>query len=442
MPVPRPLLKAMVLAVFIVGVRYFLLPSELTSSPLSWKTSANNVFGGCADDICSLLPHGTVASGVLELTPNAPTSQKGELVVDTPRIDPVEETPAETLSIGDNSPRATSASLRFPHINEHLPQPNHKSTDPQSQFSYVFYALTAECLCSALINIHILRDTFSSPHNITLLHYTELVSSYIPLLGNYDVNTILVAPPVHSPQGPPQKRETTLKLFAASLSQFARVVVLERDQLIFRRLDDLFTIPMDKPVMTPSNVRTSLLLIRPSTRLHADLQSEPGRFPDIAPLTSSYSVAVSVFETNSPPSWVVADGSIVDVLWRVYRRETHVLQFTYPKPWMATSIGRFIDERKQKAHPAYRRGFERWWELKNDVCPGRANDGFGPELALSQLMADDVEYRSTDTVREGAAGEGSMQDDMDVREKGLLDRQEELDRLRNETDIVADSQIV
>jgi hypothetical protein len=109
---------------------------------------------------------------------------------------------------------------------------------------------------------------------------------------------------------------------------------------------------------------------------------------------------------------------------------------------MATSIGRFIDERKQKAHPAYRRGFERWWELKNDVCPGRANDGFGPELALSQLMADDVEYRSTDTVREGAAGEGSMQDDMDVREKGLLDRQEELDRLRNETDIVADSQIV
>jgi hypothetical protein len=377
-----------------------------------------------------------------ELTPNAPTSQQGELVVDTPRIDPIEGTPAETLSSGENSPDTTSASLRFPHINEpsiSLPRPNPKSTDPQSQFSYVFYALTVECLCSALINIHILRNTFSSPHNITLLHYTELVSSYIPLLESYDVNTILVAPPVQSSHDPPQNRETTLKLSAASLSQFARVVVVECDQLIFRHLDDLFTIPMDKPVLTPSNIRTSLLLIRPSIPLHDDLQSDPGRFPDIGRLASSYGVAASVFETNSPPLWVVADGSIVDVLWRVYRHETHVLQFIYPKPWMATSIGRFIDVARQDAHPAYKRAFERWWELKNHVCPGRTNDGFGPELALSQLMAGDVEYRSPDTERGGAPGEGTMQDDMDVREKGLLDHQEELERLRNETDTVADA---
>jgi hypothetical protein len=243
-------------------------------------------------------------------------------------------------------------------------------------------------LCSALINIHILRDTFSSPHNITLVHYTDLVTTYVPLLDKYDVNTIKVNPPM-----PPldDRRQLLLKLFAVGLTQYERVVILERDQLVFKPLDDLFTIYMNKSIMTPSNVSTSLVVIRPSQSLHIDLQfPNSTTIHNVEALPESYSVATSYFERKVVPDWVSFSNkeSIDDMLWWIYRRQTHLLQFTEQKAWVSSRMGEFIDEKRKDAHPAFKRGFERWWELKNEVCPGRGHDGFGPETPVEQLFGN------------------------------------------------------
>src|ERR1700738_915266 len=241
MPVPRLLVKAVVVGVLFSGFLFFLVGWERPALRMGLKL-LNDGSDDCSDTSCFL-------SREEERVMMAPKSdaQPGGLLLNTTVPQPSRPIRPNDKEDKANAP-STTTSLRFPNLNKPFPfirTPNHKATDPNSPFSYVFYALTAECLCGALINIHILRDTFSSPHNITLLHYTDIVTAYIPLFEKYDVNAIRV----RRPSGSLQQEINFLKIHAAGLTQFTRVIVLDRGHLVFKPLDELFSISLysDKP---------------------------------------------------------------------------------------------------------------------------------------------------------------------------------------------------
>jgi hypothetical protein len=364
MTLPRPLLRLLVIAVLVSGVIYF------------GRSGSTTRFDG--DDVDLEGRYVQVARRASDVEISETMEFKStsgppprDLLIDTSVTSP-KKLSKETTSTKDNSP-----STRFPKSNKpnlFHPRPNHPSTNPNSQYSYIFSADSAESLCSVLINIHILRDTFSSPHNITLLHDTEILPSYISLLDNYDVNTIRLAP---------EDNDRQIQVFAAGLTNFRRVVILNCDTLVFKPLDHLFEIPMHKPIMYPSTPST--LLMQPSSRLVQTLQTTPGKFPISDPLPPTYAISMSIFEQNESPAYRPSSVTTLDALWTLYRHETHVLQFASLKPWMSSNIGRFVDLKRKDAHPAFRRGFERWWELKKGICPPRGRDGFMREMTISRL---------------------------------------------------------
>jgi hypothetical protein len=379
MTVPRPLLRLFVIAVLVSGVIYF----GQSGSATQFSEDDDNLDRGYTQGT-RRAPEAIDSEATLEFNSTADSPPRG-LLIDT-SISAKTLTMQTTELIKEKLP-----TTRFPKPNKpHLfhPRPNHSSTNPNSQYSYLFSADSAESLCSVLINIHILRDTFSSPHNITLIHTTEILPNYISPLDNYDVNTIRL---------PPEDNDRQIQVFAAGLTNFRRIVILDRDTLVFKPLDHLFEIPMHKPIMQPSDsTASSTILIQPSSRLVKTLQTAPG-FPISDPLPPTYAISTSIFERNESPAKLPLSPTTHDALWTLYRQETHVLQFTGLKPWMSSNIGRFVDMKRKDAHPAFKRGFERWWELKKGVCPARGRDGFMREMTILKIGGESERWRDSNS---------------------------------------------
>ena len=168
--------------------------------------------------------------------------------------------------------------------------------------------------------------------------------------------------------------------------------MLDADQLVFRRLDDLFMYRMTegKPFMAPAaswsspdTIASNLLLVAPSTDLFSTIQKElEGIKPEydtaflnrlfsanITRLPGSYVVLNSIFEKNNPPTWVDRNSPMNETLWRLYRHNTHIMHFSVvQKPWISKSLPPEVN--KTAPHSTFKRGFDIWWELKEMVLSG------------------------------------------------------------------------
>ncbi|EMC91056.1 hypothetical protein BAUCODRAFT_313506 [Baudoinia panamericana UAMH 10762] len=116
----------------------------------------------------------------------------------------------------------------------------------KESFAYVFYATSNEYACSALVNIHRLRNVLDSEIPIHLLVSDGVTQSYRRAAQTLGVGVHAEeAPPIAGGMSGSYYQDCMLKLLAFKMHtldpKLKRVLAFDSDQLIMRNLDPLFT---------------------------------------------------------------------------------------------------------------------------------------------------------------------------------------------------------
>ncbi|KAK4939591.1 hypothetical protein LTR10_020197 [Elasticomyces elasticus] len=292
---------------------------------------------------------------------------------------------------------------RLPFSHKHLQDDKHTNSQ---EYAYVFYATNNVYACSAMINVHRLRNFFHTRHPIYLLVSRDVSSKYkAAFRERYDVTVIEHEPPPlpPSPSGSNYYRGVMLKLVSFKLHRWAphvkRIIVMDADQLLLRSLDDVFTrVPEDIAISAAraywaredSVASTAMMMISPSeslwNRVDAALASLSADTDDMDFINTEFRgemlllpiqflVLNSHWETGVVPKWseysqdsAVYDAGIIDPLTSIFYDDVYMLRFTaLGKPWSYTV--RSVHKLRPKAHPLFAEQFLLWRTAAKHVCP-------------------------------------------------------------------------
>lgn len=276
-------------------------------------------------------------------------------------------------------------------------------TGPKDPFAFVFYATQDTYACSALVNIHLLKDVHKTNHRIVVLVSKDVSSKYRSAFKTLGAEVHKEKPlPLHESSSD-YYRGCLLKLAAFGMREIVpslqRVVVLDSDQLILKSLDHLFELPpadLYAPVaywLDDSFLSSTLMVIQPSEGLWGEIRQTVATLPpqqydmDIVnslfgqrakKLPDSYVVLNTHWEEWNLPAWFQPGeprDSEPDSGRNASRRDldrlyvqSHVAHFTAGgKPWSRNMY--VVGEFKGHAHPAYLVMWEKWRIGALNFCP-------------------------------------------------------------------------
>ena len=268
--------------------------------------------------------------------------------------------------------------------------------------AYVFYATDSTYGIAVLVFVHQLR-------RLGVARGIELIVLHLPLpawllaaMRSLGIETRAVGP-LRRVKGARYYRDCLIKLRALALAEYERIVYVDADAAPLRRLDFLFTLPLEAAIAAPeaywlpSRLCTSALLVgQPQRgiweRIERRLESLGRERPcydmdalnlefggEIERLPRSVFTLDSEWEDADRPGWLGDPG--------VLRAEAAVVHFTaLGKPW-SHSPARTLRLRP-RAHPAFHELREAWWRAREEVFAGapiRARLVFACSKRLSQL---------------------------------------------------------
>lgn len=273
--------------------------------------------------------------------------------------------------------------------------PNYNHTHSE-EFAYVFYATDNVYACSAMINVHRLKNLFKTRHPIYLLASKGVSGPYkAAFRERYGVRVIEHEPPPVPGGFSRYYRDVMLKLVSFSLHRWApdvrRIIVLDADQLLLRSLDELFIRVPEDVEMTAARAywvpeelvaTTAMMMVSLSERLWARVESALVNLAsdtydmdlintefagEMLLLPDKFLALNSHWETGVVPAW--SDHTVlVDPLTSIFAEDVYVLHFTaLGKPWSFTVKN--VRKLRPEAHPLFAEQFFLWRTAAKHVCP-------------------------------------------------------------------------
>ena len=270
--------------------------------------------------------------------------------------------------------------------------------------AYVFYATHDDYACSAIVNIHRLRNRFQTKRPIFVLISPDVSEAYLPVFEQLGAAVIKETPPRLNAQSIEYYKDCLLKLLAFKMHEIepsvGRVLVMDADQLILKDIDSVFKSPPADVSAPPAywlqngTLSSTCMLIQPGPQLWNVIEEA---IAHIAPdtydmdlmnqlfgenatrLPPSYATINSHWEDRNVPLWLDSDFDTLPPTDPTSRPATdddleelnlqaHIVHFyAIGKPWMMS-----VDDAmraRPAAHPILFSQWEDWLSDASELCP-------------------------------------------------------------------------